>query len=60
MFPSYLFIDPDGIQAEIDADWSGDMQSRKSTTALMLSITSSQIFWRNKRQKIVTISSEEA
>ena len=43
-----------------DADWAGDVSTRKSTSGYVFKIGSSTISWRSKRQSIVALSSTEA
>ena len=42
-----------------DADWAGDMTTRKSTSACVFQIKST-VSWRSNRQLIVALSSTEA
>ena len=40
-----------------DADWAGDMTTRKSTLGYMFQIGKSTVSWRSKHQSIVALSS---
>ena len=42
-----------------DADWAGDPTDRRSTTGFCFFLGDSLIFWRNKKQYIVSCSSTE-
>ncbi|XP_062539030.1 uncharacterized protein LOC134207326 [Armigeres subalbatus] len=43
-----------------DADWAGDMDSRRSTTGFVLSFGGGVVSWTSRRQASVTLSSMEA
>jgi hypothetical protein len=43
-----------------DADWAGCEVTRKSTSGILIYLNGSPIYWRSKRQPIVTMSSTEA
>lgn len=43
-----------------DADWAGDVITRKSTSGYVFQIGNSTISWKSKRQSIVALSSTEA
>ncbi|XP_019081896.1 retrovirus-related Pol polyprotein from transposon RE2 [Vitis vinifera] len=43
-----------------DADWGGDLDDRKSTTAYMIFMGNNPISWRTMKQKVVARSSTEA
>ena len=48
------------LGAYVDADWGGDKSSRKSTTGFIVNVNGAPIYWRSKRQQLVTLSSGEA
>ena len=43
-----------------DADWAGDMQTRRSTSGFLFNIGSGAISWSSKRQPTVSLSTCEA
>ena len=43
-----------------DADWAGDIESRRSTSGYVLMLNSGCISWRSKKQRTVALSSTEA
>ena len=43
-----------------DADWAGDVQSRRSTSGYAFMMNSGCISWRSKKQRTVALSSTEA
>ena len=43
-----------------DADWAGDVTSRKSTTGYVFQLGNATISWKSKRQTVVALSSTEA
>jgi len=43
-----------------DADWSGDLDDCKSTTAYIIFLGDNPISWRTKKQKVMAHSSTEA
>ena len=43
-----------------DADWAGDVNTRKSTSGYVCRIGGATISWKSKRQSIVALSSTEA
>lgn len=43
-----------------DADWAGDISTRKSTSGYVFQIGSSTVSWSSKRQSVVAMSSTEA
>jgi hypothetical protein len=43
-----------------DADWANCEITRKSTSGIVICLNQSPIYWRSKRQPIVTMSSTEA
>ena len=48
------------LQGYSDADWAGDVTSRKSTSGYIFQLGGGAISWRSKRQNIVALSSTEA
>lgn len=44
----------------IDADWAGDLSSRKSTSGYVFILGNAAISWTSKRQQSVALSSTEA
>jgi hypothetical protein len=43
-----------------DVDWGGDLEDRRSTTRFVFMIGGGTIFWSNKREPIITLSTMEA
>ena len=43
-----------------DADWAGDVSTRKSTTGYLFQIGNGTVSWKTRRQSIVALSSTEA
>jgi hypothetical protein len=43
-----------------DADWANCEMTRKSTSGFVIYINNAPVYWRSKRQPIVTMSSTEA
>jgi Reverse transcriptase (RNA-dependent DNA polymerase). len=55
------FKNPIGpLQGYSDADWAGDLDSRKSTTGFIFNLGSGAISWKSKKQPSVALSSCEA
>ena len=48
------------LVAYADADWAGDIDSRKSTSGYFTLIGGNLVTWRSKKQKVVALSSAEA
>jgi transposase InsO family protein len=48
------------IQAYTDADWGGDIDTRKSTTGYVVKLNGDTISWSSKKQATVATSSAEA
>uniref|UniRef100_A0AAV1UAD0 Uncharacterized protein n=1 Tax=Peronospora matthiolae TaxID=2874970 RepID=A0AAV1UAD0_9STRA len=48
----------DSLQGYSDADWDGDIESRRSTSGFIMN--NSRIGWRRKKQRTVALSSTEA
>uniref|UniRef100_A0A7M5V2B3 Polyprotein n=1 Tax=Clytia hemisphaerica TaxID=252671 RepID=A0A7M5V2B3_9CNID len=43
-----------------DADWAGDIDTRKSTSGYVFKVGNSTVSWKSKRQSIVALSTTEA
>lgn len=43
-----------------DADWANCESTRKSTSGIIIYLNNAPVYWRSKRQPIVTMSSTEA
>uniref|UniRef100_A0AAV1U9J1 Reverse transcriptase Ty1/copia-type domain-containing protein n=1 Tax=Peronospora matthiolae TaxID=2874970 RepID=A0AAV1U9J1_9STRA len=50
----------DSLQGYSDADWDGDIESRRSTSSYAFIMNNSRISWRSKKQRKVALSSREA
>lgn len=50
----------DALQGWCDADWAGDLDSRRSTTGYLFTFGNGAITWASKRQGVVTMSTAEA
>lgn len=48
------------LQAYSDADWAGDVESRRSTTGFVFTLCGSAVTWRSKLQTSVALSTCEA
>ncbi|WKA08531.1 hypothetical protein VitviT2T_026247 [Vitis vinifera] len=48
------------LQGYVDADFAGDIDSRKSTTGFVFTLGGTTISWTSNLQKIVTLSTTEA
>ena len=48
------------LQGYIDADFAGDIDSRKSTTGFVFTLGGTTISWASNLKKIVTLSTTEA
>ena len=48
------------LQGFVDADFAGDIDSRKSTTGFIFTLGGTAISWASNLQKIVTLSTIEA
>ena len=48
------------LQGYVDADFAGDINSRKSTTGFFFTLGGTAISWASNLQKIVTLSTTEA
>ena len=48
------------LGAAVDADWGGDMETRRATTGYIIAVNGSPVYWKSKRQTVVTLSSGEA
>jgi hypothetical protein len=50
----------DDVVAWVDSDWAGDLQSRRSTTSVLITVGGSTIYSGSKRQHTTALSSGEA
>lgn len=48
------------VKAYVDADFANDTNDRKSITGFLIKLNSNTVFWKSKKQSIVTLSSCEA
>eukprot|EP00794_Sanderia_malayensis_P011707 gene11707-biopygen9383 len=48
------------LQGYSDADWAGDINTRKSTSGYVFRLGKATISWKSKRQPVVALSSTEA
>jgi hypothetical protein len=48
------------IETYTDADWAGDLDTRKSTTGYIIKIDGNTISWTSRRQPSITLSTAEA
>lgn len=48
------------LEGYTDADFAGDVQTKRSTTGYIILFANSPIHWKSQRQKHVTLSSTEA
>ena len=48
------------LQGYVDADFAGDIDSRKSTTGFVFTLGGTTISWASNLQKIVILSTTEA
>ena len=58
-----LFFSPDNskqFHTYIDADWGRDIDTRRSTSGILHKLGTTSIFWTNKLQPTVSLSSTEA
>eukprot|EP00953_Heterococcus_sp_UTEX-ZZ885_P039071 20043-Heterococcus_DN1.PRE.3 len=51
---------PRALRAYSDADWAGDTETRRSTTAYILTLSGCVISWQSRQQKSVALSTTEA
>ena len=59
-FIEFQASNEDRLQGYSDADWVGDIRSRRSTSHYAIMIKGGCISWRSKKQRIVALSSMEA
>ncbi|XP_073280660.1 secreted RxLR effector protein 161-like [Primulina huaijiensis] len=57
LFPSTSSLE---LRAYFDTDWAGDPTDRKSTTGFCIFLGDSLIFWKSKKQVVISKSSTEA
>jgi len=50
----------DELYGHADADWAGDLDTRRSTTGYVFLLAGSAISWNSKRQHTIALSSTEA
>ena len=50
----------EGLQGYSDADWAGDVDTRRSTSGYAFMMNGGCISWRSKKQRTVALSSTEA
>jgi hypothetical protein len=55
--PSDRFV---SIQGYVDADWAGDVDTRRSTSGYVFMMNGGAISWMSKRQSVVALSTTEA
>ena len=48
------------IDGYIDADWAGDLIDRNMTSSYFIFVSGNLVIWRNKRQKVMALSSVDA
>ena len=48
------------LQGYTDADWAGDLDERKSTSAFVFVLNGGAISWRSKKQEMIALSTMEA
>ena len=48
------------VNGYTDADWAGNISNRKSTSGYFTFVRGNLVTWRNKKQKVVALSSAEA
>jgi len=56
----YIRIEGVKLQGFTNADWAGSQPKRKSTSGGIFSIGSTEIYWYNRKQRSVALSSAEA
>ena len=53
-------LNAETLECFVDADWAGDVVDRKSTTGYVIKLYNNVIFWKSRKQNIVTKSSTAA
>ena len=48
------------VWGNVDSDWAGCPESRKSTSSYALMLNGAAISWKSKRQSVIALSSAEA
>lgn len=53
---------PDGsvLRGFCDADWGGELTTRRSTTDILLQLGNNTVYWQTRRQSCVALSSTES
>ncbi len=52
-------LTPQGLVGYCDVNWAGDLEDRRSTTRFVFMMGGGAIFWNNKRQPTITLSTTE-
>ena len=50
-------LTPDSHGEYVDADWGGDHETRMLTTGFVITVNHTPVYFRSKRQQLVTLSS---
>ena len=53
-------FNPDQLWGWVDADWAGDLETRRSHTGYVLMLNGGPISWKSRRQDSVALSTSEA
>ena len=53
-------LGPDSLEASCDSEWGGCHETRRSTTGYLVTINGAPVYWRSKRQTVLSLSSAEA
>jgi hypothetical protein len=56
----YKGKESEGFIAYADADWAGDVNSRKSVTGYVIKLAGGPVSWLSRKQKTIVLSSTEA
>ncbi len=57
---SYLHQVTEHLEGYADADWAGDLDTRRSTTGNLFTMNGGAVSWTSKAQSVVALSSSEA